>query len=53
MGTAAELRELVELLVRTGVRPVIDRELPIAQGAEAFAAMAAGDVHGKLVLTVG
>lgn len=53
MGTAAELRELVELLVRTGVRPVIDRELPMAQGAEAFAAMAAGDVHGKLVLTVG
>ena len=52
MGTAAELRELVDLLVRTGVRPVIDRELPMERGAEAFAAMASGDVHGKLVLTV-
>lgn len=51
MGTIGELRELVDLLMRTGVRPVIDRELPMAQAAEAFAAMAAGDVHGKLVLT--
>ncbi|CAB4687281.1 unannotated protein [freshwater metagenome] len=53
MGTAAELRELIDLLVRTGVRPVIDRELPMEKGAEAFALMASGDVHGKLVLTVG
>ena len=52
MGTADELRELVALLVRTGARPVIDRELPIERAAEAFAAMAAGDVHGKIVLTI-
>jgi NADPH:quinone reductase-like Zn-dependent oxidoreductase len=51
MGTADELRELVALLVRTGARPVIDRELPIAQAAEAFEAMAAGEIHGKIVLT--
>ena len=53
MGTADELRELVDLLVRTGVRPVIDRELPMERAAEAFEAMAAGDIHGKVVLTNG
>lgn len=51
MGTLDELRELVDLLIRTGVRPVIDRVLPMEQAAEAFAVMAEGSVHGKLVLT--
>ncbi|MFM8154607.1 MAG: zinc-binding dehydrogenase [Actinomycetes bacterium] len=51
MGTLDELRDLVDLLVRTGVRPVIDRVLPMEQAAEAFAIMNEGSVHGKLVLT--
>ena len=51
MGSLDELRELVDLLVRTGVRPVIDRAIPMGQAAEAFAVMAEGSVHGKLVLT--
>jgi len=51
MGTVDELRELVELLVRTGARPVIDRVLPMEQAAEAFAVLNDGSVHGKLVLT--
>jgi D-arabinose 1-dehydrogenase-like Zn-dependent alcohol dehydrogenase len=51
MGTLDELRELVDLLIRTGVRPVIDRVLPMEQAAEAFAVMNDGSVHGKLVLT--
>jgi NADPH:quinone reductase-like Zn-dependent oxidoreductase len=51
MGTQRELAELLDLMARTGVRPVIDRMLPMTDAAEAFAAMAAGDVHGKLVLT--
>ena len=53
MGTADELRELVDLLVCTGVRPVMDRELPMERAAEAFEAMSAGDIHGKVVLTIG
>jgi NADPH:quinone reductase-like Zn-dependent oxidoreductase len=53
MGTADELGELVDLLVRTGARPIIDRELPMGRAAEAFEAMAAGDIHGKIVLTIG
>ena len=51
MGTLEELRDLVDLLLRTGVRPVIDRVLPMDQAAEAFAVMNEGNVHGKLVLT--
>lgn len=50
MGTREEFIALLDLLVRTGVRPVIDRVLPMERAAEAFAAMNAGDVHGKLVL---
>ena len=51
MGTIAQFRELVDLLVRTGVRPVVDRVLPMERAAEAFAVMNDGDVRGKLVLT--
>jgi D-arabinose 1-dehydrogenase-like Zn-dependent alcohol dehydrogenase len=51
MGTIGELRDLVDLLVRKGVRPIIDRVLPMERAAEAFSVMASGDVRGKLVLT--
>lgn len=51
MGTRAELHSLVQLLDATGARPVIDRELPMEQAADAFAAMAGGELFGKLVLT--
>jgi NADPH:quinone reductase-like Zn-dependent oxidoreductase len=52
MGSRAEFVELIDLLVRTGVRPVIDRELPLAHAEEAFSAMIRGDLHGKIALTV-
>ena len=51
MGTADELRGLLTMLDSTGARPLIDRELPIEQAADAFNAMATGDVFGKIVLT--
>lgn len=51
MGTIGEFRDMVDLLVRTGVRPIIDRALPMERAAEAFAVIAQGDVRGKLVLT--
>jgi NADPH:quinone reductase-like Zn-dependent oxidoreductase len=50
MGTREELESLTRMLVATGVRPVIDRTLPLARAAEGFAAMIAGDVFGKIVL---
>ncbi|MBM9461250.1 zinc-binding dehydrogenase [Nocardioides sp. zg-536] len=51
MGTRGELAALVNLLDSTGVRPVIDRVLPMTEAREGFAAMAAGDVFGKVVFT--
>jgi NADPH:quinone reductase-like Zn-dependent oxidoreductase len=51
MGTRQELEQLVALLELTGVRPRIDRTLPLAGARDGFAAMIAGDVLGKLVLT--
>ena len=51
MGSRAELVELVELLMATGARPVVDRVLDIADAPEAFAAMQAGSLRGKVVLT--
>ena len=51
MGTRSELASLVELLDVSGVRPVIDRVLPMEQARDGFAAMAGGDVFGKVVFT--
>jgi NADPH:quinone reductase-like Zn-dependent oxidoreductase len=51
MGTIGEFRELMDLMVRTGLRPVIDRVLPMADAAAAFAVINDGEVRGKLVLT--
>lgn len=49
MGTRAELASLVNLLAATGIRPLVDRTLPMADARDGFAAMAAGDVFGKIV----
>jgi len=51
MGTLAELRALTEMLDVTGVRPVIDRVLPLEKARDGFAAMAGGDLFGKVVFT--
>ena len=51
MGTRSELASLTELLDVSGVRPVIDQVLPMEQAADGFAAMAGGDVFGKVVFT--
>jgi NADPH:quinone reductase-like Zn-dependent oxidoreductase len=51
MGTTSELAGLVNLMDATGVRPLIDRELPMDRAHEGFAAMAEGDLFGKIVFT--
>ncbi|MDN5896737.1 MAG: zinc-binding dehydrogenase, partial [Nocardioides sp.] len=51
MGTRAELASLITLLDATGKRPLIDRVLPMEQARDGFAAMAGGDVFGKIVFT--
>ncbi|GAB2766681.1 zinc-binding dehydrogenase [Nocardioides salsibiostraticola] len=51
MGTRDELASLVTMLDATGARPLIDREIPMERAAEGFAAMASGDVFGKIAFT--
>src|ERR1700712_3875610 len=51
MGTSQELASLVNLLDASGARPLIDRTLPMEQAKDGFAAMAEGDVFGKIVFT--
>jgi NADPH:quinone reductase-like Zn-dependent oxidoreductase len=52
MGTRAELARLVNFLDTSGVRPRIDRELPLADAPAGFAAMAQGELFGKIVFTL-
>jgi len=49
MGTREELAALVRMLLATGLRPVIDRVLPLVDAREGFEAMVAGDLVGKVV----
>lgn len=51
MGTRDELERLLTFCAVRGVRPVVDTTLPMDQAPDAFAAMASGDVFGKIVLT--
>ncbi|WP_182523856.1 zinc-binding dehydrogenase [Nocardioides dongkuii] len=51
MGTRDELASLVSLLDASGARPLIDRVLPMSDAREGFAAMAGGDLFGKIVFT--
>ncbi|MCW2779671.1 MAG: Zn-dependent oxidoreductase [Marmoricola sp.] len=51
MGTSGELAGLVNLLDASGARPLIDRSIPMDQARDGFAAMASGDVFGKIVFT--
>lgn len=52
MGTRSELAALLSFLDATGVRPLIDRTLPLTEARDGFAAMNTGDVFGKIVFTV-
>jgi NADPH:quinone reductase-like Zn-dependent oxidoreductase len=51
MGTRDELTRLARLLETTGIRPEIDRVLPLSEARDGFAAMASGDIFGKIVFT--
>lgn len=50
LGTVDELGLLSTMLVNTGIRPVIDRVLPLRDAGTALATMADGAVRGKIVL---
>ena len=52
MGTRDQLGRLARFCEQAGVRPAIDRVLPLEQARDGFAAMIAGDLFGKIVLAV-
>ncbi|SDQ40702.1 zinc-binding dehydrogenase [Thermostaphylospora chromogena] len=52
MGTREQLGRLAVFLEQTGVRPVVDRVMPLTEARDGFAAMQAGDLFGKIVFTV-
>jgi NADPH:quinone reductase-like Zn-dependent oxidoreductase len=51
MGTRDEFARLLTFCEQTGVRPIVDRVLPIKQARDGFAALERGEVFGKIVLT--
>lgn len=50
MGSRDDLGALARFCARTGVHPVIDAELPLAQAADGLARLEAGNQFGKIVL---
>ena len=52
MGTRDQLGRLLRFCEQTGVRPLIDRTLPLDQARDGLAAMISGDLFGKVVLTL-
>lgn len=51
MGTRKELAKLVQLMVTSGIRPLVDDTYPLAEAVDAYQRLAEGEVFGKLVLT--
>ncbi|MBM7808141.1 NADPH:quinone reductase-like Zn-dependent oxidoreductase [Geodermatophilus bullaregiensis] len=52
MGTRDELEALMRMCAATGVRPVVDVELPLEQARDGFARMLEGRTAGKIVFTL-
>ncbi|GAA4374528.1 zinc-binding dehydrogenase [Hymenobacter koreensis] len=52
MGTAQDFTELLALVERTRMLPVIDSVLPLAEGEQAMRRMDNGEQFGKLVLEI-
>lgn len=50
MGTKSELTDLIAFLHATGLRPHIDRTIPLEQARDGLAAMQSGELIGKIVL---
>ncbi|MDQ1736336.1 MAG: hypothetical protein QOH56_2587 [Pseudonocardiales bacterium] len=50
MGTRQELADLMAFLLSTGLRPKIDRTLPLTEIGQGLAAMQAGELLGKIVI---
>jgi NADPH:quinone reductase-like Zn-dependent oxidoreductase len=52
MGTRDQLGRLLRFCEQSGVRPLIDRTLPLAKAPAGFTALIGGEVFGKVVFTL-
>jgi NADPH:quinone reductase-like Zn-dependent oxidoreductase len=52
MGSRDQLARLVSFCDQTGVRPLIDRTMPLAEAPHGFEAMIKGELFGKVVFTL-
>mgnify|MGYP003375434793 CR=1 FL=1 len=52
MGTRVELERLAQFVQQRGIQPVIDSVVPLADARAGFEKMAAGDLFGKVVVSV-
>lgn len=52
MGTRDELGRLLRFLEVSGVRPVVHDTMPLSRARDGFAAMAEGELFGKIVFTL-
>ena len=52
MGSRDQLGRLLRFCEQTGVRPLIDRTMPLAQARDGFAALISGEVFGKVAFTL-
>ncbi|HUZ50911.1 MAG TPA: zinc-binding dehydrogenase [Streptosporangiaceae bacterium] len=52
MGTRDQLARLIRFCEQTGVRPLIDRTMPMSEARDGFAAMINGELFGKVVFTL-
>ena len=50
MGRLQDMKNMINFIVGTGIKPEIGRILPLERAEEAFRAMWAGETHGKTVL---
>ena len=50
MGTRDELDDMLAFMAAKGVKPTIDRTLPLSEARAGLAAMAGGELFGKVVL---
>jgi NADPH:quinone reductase-like Zn-dependent oxidoreductase len=51
MGSRDDLEKLAQFMAITGVRPLIDSEIPLERARDGFAKMESGDLFGKIVFT--
>jgi NADPH:quinone reductase-like Zn-dependent oxidoreductase len=51
MGSRDDLEKLAQFLAVSGVRPLIDSEIPLTEARDGFAKMASGNLFGKIVFT--